>query len=302
MAALDEQQESEQTNVLAGEQSVMMEILQDIQQRMQGVEARLDSIETTNDAESSDTANSSPQVTPQASAMAQATPATVRADANTMAEVAARLAEWGLQDDEDTGRGKTPPVWGSRTRKSGTVTTGTDSIKYVIDWPHFHVRKGPKRVTPEFEQLTSEEFVLGYLRMLDDPNSKFDTSRMLQILQDVMEDAVDFGWDRARSFYGMVGLDVEHKRLDWHNTQELLKMRLTHARAGFPQGQIKAQKNNSPAKVKTCAPFQTGECEHSSDHGAFKHICDYCLRVRSLSFPHAEGECKTKKHNQSKNA
>ena len=130
--------------------------------------------------------------------------------------------------------------------------------------------------------------------MLDNPNADFDRPRMLEIFQDVMEDTINFGWDRARSFYDMVGLDVEHKKLDWNDRQELLKMRLTHVRSGFASNQVRNQKSPNAAIIKTYAPFQTGACDNTGDHGAFKHLCDYCLRVRNMSFPHPEGECKTK--------
>ena len=288
----------------SGNQDAMMAILQDIQTRIQGVENRMDGLENASVDSNDESQSQEDQTTPQATTehTAQATPNSLRANPNTMAEVAARLAEWGFQDEEEDGQGRTPAAWGARSRKSGTVTTGTDNIKLVIDWPHFHLRKGPKRVTPEFEQLSSEEFVLGYLRMLADPNSKFDTPRMLEILHDIMEDAVDFGWDKARSFYGAVGLDVEHKRLTWNSRQELLKLRLTHARTPTPQATPKQPKTNNVSKLKSCASYQTGTCDQSADHGGFRHICDYCLRVRNMAFPHPEEECKTKRHNQTKNA
>ena len=94
---------------------------------MQGVETRLDNIETiTTDnsvPDSADAVSDSEQSSSQdMAAAAQATPTTLRSDPATMAAVAARLAEWGLQDEENMGTSKGLPAWGGRARKSGTVT------------------------------------------------------------------------------------------------------------------------------------------------------------------------------------
>ena len=38
--------------------------------------------------------------------------------------------------------------------------------------------------------------------MIRSPGSTYDNDRMLEILQEVMEDATDFGWEKARAYYG----------------------------------------------------------------------------------------------------
>ena len=78
-----------------------------------------------------------------------ATPATLHKDSRNMADVIARMAEWGLTDDDDVAEHSAiPQRWRNRPSKSGAVSTGMDTIKKVIDWPHFHIRKGPKCITP----------------------------------------------------------------------------------------------------------------------------------------------------------
>ena len=286
----------------AAEGTSMLSLLQDISGRMQGMERRMEVLESGQTAgiaqpQVDDTAKGTHQV----STTEHATPETLRSDSAAMAEVAAKLAEWGIHDD-DLDKSMAPEqIWCMRWRKSGTVTKGTDSIKCSIDWPHFHIRKGPKREPPEFKHLTSEEFVLGYLRMLRSPDSKFDQQRMLEILQDVMEDTVDFGWERARSFYDILGLEVEKKRLDWSDRQEILKFRLIHARSPAPTDTSRSPRVSTNTRIKPCAAFQSSTCDHTTDHGQFRHVCDYCYRARNMTFPHAEADCKTKRINQAKN-
>ena len=124
----------------------------------------------------------------------------------------------------------TSQPWRARLKESGTVSTGTDLVETAIDWPHFHVRKGPDRALPEYKQLSSEEFVLGFLRMLCSSKNSFDNTRKLEILKEVMEDAVVFGWEQARAFYRMIGREEEQNPLEWTDTNKLLKLRLTHSR------------------------------------------------------------------------
>ena len=116
------------------------------------------------------------------------TPNTLRADGNTMAEAAARLAAWGILDEDDQQRDRR-----LSSKKSGAAMTGTDTIKTVIDWPHFHIRQGTQTGMPNYDSLSSSEFVLGFLRMLRDPSSTFESGRMLEILEEVIEDSIDFG-------------------------------------------------------------------------------------------------------------
>ena len=288
------------------ENPAVMSILQDIQQKLQGFESRLSNMEgsqhetqeQTSEEEVSDNGESDNL---QHSTQRGATAGTLRQDSRNMAEVMARMAEWGLTDDEASDHAAIPQQWRTRPRKSGSVSTGMDSIKIVIDWPHFHVRKGPKCITPEYKDVTSEEFVLGYLRMLDDPASKFDRKIMLCLLKDVLEDAVDFGWDRARNFYQFLGWEVEKGRLKWSDTQQILKYRLTHSRIVLPVVPEKTPRPNPPAKIKSCTPYQTGACDQTTDHGGYRHVCDFCLRVRSVTHQHPEKDCRSKRNATSKN-
>ena len=299
-----EAQEEQPPNATTGPTDEMLSMLRNIQQQMTGLQERVATVEAKQTDREEEQISSSPPESlhdtdgPEVTA----TPESVRANTAAMADVAAKLAAWGLAEDVgDLSNAATPP-WRPRPKRSGTVSKGTDVIKNVIDWPHYHIRKGPNRTPPEFAQLSAEEFVLGYLRMLKAPDSKFDNARMLEILLEVMEDAVDFGWDRARSFYGMVGLGVEHNEMGWADKQELLKMRLTHSRTVLPAQSTKPDKPTSKAPIKACAAYQVGTCDQLADHTPYRHVCEYCLRVRNFSFHHPESECRTKRNNQPKNA
>ena len=80
----------------------------------------------------------------------------------------------------------------SRGKKSGSVSKATDQIKKVLDWPHYHVTKGVNMEPADYEDLSWEEFVLGFVRMLRDPDCEFDVAILLEILENLLEDSIDF--------------------------------------------------------------------------------------------------------------
>ena len=309
MAAQEKQQHEGDDNTNAE----MLTLLRGMQQQMNTMQERITTMEGNQSNVKSATpgepvqatggaiANEAPQ---QATGQSEqrATPDSLRLNTAAVAEVAARLAEWGLAEEEQGATGTAAPPWRHRTRKSGTVTTSIDVIKHSIDWPHFHVRKGPTRSPPEYAQVSSEEFTVGFLRMLRAPESTFNKERMLEILLEVMEDAAKFGWENARAFYGVVGLEVEHKRIEWTDKQEILKLCLTHFRNAEVPAMLKTNRVVNMGNVKPCASYQTDTCDQNNDHAPFKHVCDYCFRVRNLTFHHPESECRTKRLHSPKNA
>ena len=85
--------------------------------------------------------------------------------------------------------------------------TATDKVVRTIDWPHMHVRRmvAGKRKGIHFNELKVEEFVLCFLTMIQMPGNDMNVRGMLRILQDIMQDAMEFSWANARSFYEQVG-------------------------------------------------------------------------------------------------
>ena len=195
-----------------------LELLTALNKKVQDIESRMGAMEGARGAGSStvlepqdvddsedDDHEQPPQITPQS----------IRNDRATMDNVAERLAEWGLGGEGWSTGGPTLTPWRQATKKSGAITKGNDNIKTIIDWPHFHIRQGPRRTMPTFEELSSNEFALGFVRMIRDPASKLDTKRMLEILTEVLEDSIDFGWENARNYYLMIGQEIEQSRITW---------------------------------------------------------------------------------------
>ena len=102
-------------------------------------------------------------------------------------------------------------------KKSGSVLTATDKVVKHIDWPHMYVRRmvGGQRKEVAYNDLKVEEFVHGFLNMIAAPKNNMDYKGMLDILMNLMQDAMEFSWLNARSFYQMIVQDVEQGVVKW---------------------------------------------------------------------------------------
>ena len=165
----------------------------------------------------------------QEAAASYATPESLRKDVKAMQRAAARIALYQQDDsdDEELGLLRKARLNG---KKSGSVMTATDNIRERIDWPQMHVKRtvNGKRVGVNYEDLKVEEFVLGFVAMLRSPRCKMDRDVMLEILEMLMQDTVDFAWENARAFYKMLGVDVETGVRQWTDEEQISKMRLQY--------------------------------------------------------------------------
>ena len=190
------------------------------------------------------------------------TPDSLRRNVQIMARAAERLAQFGASQiatseglDFDFGRG--------RGKKSGSQLLASDAIQARIDWPHFCAKRmsAGRRKPVHYCDLKPEEFAHGFLGMLNGPKSKFDRELMLQLLENLMQDACDFGWENARDFYEMLGVDVERGQLSWDEVDTIHNLRMAYCRTVFPdkQGAKEGQRGQScsalPGK-RCCASYQ----------------------------------------------
>ena len=214
-----------------------------------------------------------------------------------MRQAANRLAELGIQEicDEDL----TPQNSGtsSKGRKSGAVSVLTDKVKVVTDWPHYHVSRGVNLVPCSFDELSQDEFMLGYTRMVLDEKSTFDVHNSMVLLGDLCEDIVDFSWINVKAFYKSVALEVEYGKLKWSDTEAIQKRRNKAYRAV----KVNVKPVAEPKYVKQmpnggvcCALFQTNACDKKFDHGNFVHACAFCWKNKNMLYKHNETQCFSK--------
>ena len=103
-----------------------------------------------------------------------AKPETIRRDKKLMRQAARRLERLRLLD-LDEAELDAQSTSKSAGKRSGSVLTATDKIVKTIDWPHLYVRpmNGGKRKGVLFADLNIEEFVFGFLVMIQAPKTRW---------------------------------------------------------------------------------------------------------------------------------
>ena len=229
-----------------------------------------------------------------------ATVDTLRQDFRLMSQAAKRLARLRLDDSDDEDMDSY-----SRSResgkKSGSVLTPTDKVRKQIDWPHMHIQRmfGGRKKSVSYVDLRIDEFVYGFMSMIESPQCKWNYRVMTKILKNLMQDSMEFSWSNALMFYQMAGVEVEKGKLQWSDEARIHEMRMTYARTVFPEGKPpketpKPQLQLAPANMKCCGPFQRRECEQDRDHTPFTHACAYCFKAKAALCRHSEEDCKRK--------
>ena len=228
------------------------------------------------------------------------TPISLRHDSDVMARAANRLARIKAIDDDEQ-----LAIEDRRTRiggkKSGCKLVAGESVLERIDWPHMYVTRmsGGMRSGVPYGELRLEEFVFGFISMIESPFCKWDYRTMNRILRMMMQDAMDFSWSNARALYQMIGIEVEQGTMEWTDTDIIREMRFMHSRAVFPEKEKEkkeqqAQKpapKQAPTGTRACVAYQTRACDQANDHSPFVHACAYCLKACNLLFRHAENDC-----------
>ena len=237
------------------------------------------------------------------------TPASLRNDVRAMERAAQRIAQFRDDDDDDD-----EDTVGTRTRssgkKSGSLLVAAGNIKKRIDWPHMYVSRvvNGDRVGVPYKQLRVEEFVYGYLEMLDTARNAWDREVMLAMLKMLMQDAMDFSWSNALNFYSLIGVDVENGTKKWTDTEIIKDMRMIHCRV--PRPEKKEEKENKKSSnnkttsqnLRCCALYQKKACEQNKDHHPFTHACSYCAKATGVAYRHPEDDCFRKALDESKNS
>ena len=287
---------------------------QNMRQQMDGIEERMRRVETGGDNESvgarsaREGAENNGISDEQVGALDVITPATLRSDVRAMQRAAQRIAQIDTDDldDDDIGYGNRR----NNGKKSGCLLTAADNVKTRIDWPHMYVNRvsAGSRAAVTYKELRVEEFVLGFLMMLDAKKDKWDKEVMLEILKMFLQDTVDFAWENALNFYRMIALDVEAGVRRWDDMEAISRLRLVHARTVYPEKKEnkdvkKANGQKATAQnLRCCALYQRRACEHNRDHMPFSHACSYCAKATGMAYRHPEEDCFRKTLDESKNS
>ena len=173
--------------------------------------------------------------------------------------------------------------------------------KIDIPWPQDFVFVGPSRIRLTYEQLTLDQFTLGFLKIVQTEPSPAIRANMIEYLTALFHNVVDHGWAQVKGAHHVVLSNMEDGLLSWRDLKKCKKTRKSYLLT--PAGQYKQEKSvkmdYSTNKVlpAPCRAFQINQChdkEHLLESSSQKHVCAYCLYVHSRWFNHSEANCRTK--------
>ncbi len=187
-----------------------------------------------------------------------------------------------------------------RGKRSGCVRTALDIVIRDIAWPHYPVYVGPTRLPAKYDELSTDQFVYGYLHNMARESTTVKAN-MLRHLQELMQDAMDYSWETARSYHKLLLQQMEKDVLSWSDTDQIQEFRRIHAhRAPLATAapEQEAATSGKAGKTQYCAAFQKGLCQQPTDHGStrgfVRHICAHCFKTTRSTFTHPESDCRRK--------
>jgi hypothetical protein len=233
------------------------------------------------------------------------TPATVREDEGLGQKVRKRMAELQLLEDSDgdvSPQPKVPRTTATRVlgKKSGRSKVAEDIVVKDIDWPHYHVFKGPKHSGSSYQDLNVQEFAYGFLcQIIDGGSDQATTTLMLAHLRELMRDAMDFPWDNVRNYHGILMGEMEMDRVHWEDDDTMQRLRTMYVHRAPLHKKAAATPTTSTAfSGLFCLPYQEGKCTydkgHTTSRGFVQHACAYCIKLTKNAYPHSEAECRRK--------
>ena len=266
--------------------SSILSAVQSIQSEVKDLSTRVVTLESEAMAPP-DSLSASPD-TPDNGATDRPTLADIRGQNNITRQVEKRLRDLQLLSGDYSDDEETTPSKGRR--KSGRVRTTNDFIQKEIEWPHFYVYRGPSRAPAKFDELSIQEFVMGYTRIMQKCDANTCTL-MTNHLHELMSDAAEYSWPCVRNFHGILLQQFELGRMSWQDEADIQILRRKYA-----------QKQASTSIVSKgalfCLAYQEGKCSYSDEHrmsrGLVKHFCAYCYKTTGSQFKHAEQECRHK--------
>ncbi len=198
--------------------------------------------------------------------------------ANDNAQGATGISGTKVTDSDNTTKGK--------TLKSGADQTAIDKIVKEVPWPHMRVYDNESDKDDQgtkYSELSIEEFVFGYFMQARECTDSVLQEQLYSHFEVLLEDIKDYpeDWESIRYYHKQVLLNIEHGKMDWHQTDKIQTLRSKHVWG-----------NKKRAKKQPCADFNKGKCSYKWDHKQWKHACAFCWSMGKGSHPHPQIECK----------
>ena len=219
----------------------------------------------------------------------------IRQSGKIQRQVDARIRELEQQSQSSGSVGKI------KSKRGGNVEV---VVKHRVAWPHESILGGVTRSRMSYDQLTMSQWVQGFCKNILDESDSNIREKMIQYMEELMEDATDFSWQGAKAAHAVLLCEFERGGgTNWEDTARIDRIRRAHAQKRI-SGVRNWAKSEKIQKPWYCKQFQSGSCTHNRDHEVngklHKHICSFCLSQGRL-LGHAEKDCIFVKKSSTKN-
>ena len=179
--------------------------------------------------------------------------------------------------------------------------------KVEVVWPQDCAFVGHLRARLTYEQLNQSQFVLGFLRSIQEEVNTLIRSNMVEYLTELFQDVCDMGWVSAKGAHLVVMSKMEEGLVTWQDLKKVNKIRKTYVRSSFATNSSSTQEYSGPNSKKgnrkqstiPCKDFNEGKCQKNYDHEVglitHKHICNFCLYSLNKQYNHSENVCNRKR-------
>ena len=209
----------------------------------------------------------------------------LRGNTEIQSEVANRLKQLEQQNIQPTGK---------HSLKSGRYRAADTQVNFYVSWPQEYVYVGPNRKTVAYDDLTSEQFTLGYLRIVQRQPADVKAS-MLDHLTKLLQSSIDFNFNIARGSHAVILQEIERGSFTWRDSDDIERTRLLYTNKVNTTDSVN---RTSEVKRVVCSHYNSGKCtqhtDHRKDNLMFRHICTYCYRTVKKAYSHPETSCHRK--------
>ena len=173
-------------------------------------------------------------------------------------------------------------------------------------WPQDCTFVGHLRARVTYGQLSQAQFVLGFLRSVQEETDMYVRSNMIEYLTELCQNVCDHSWHAAKGAHLVVMTKMEEGLLTWNDLKKVNKVRKTYVNSNSTshnQGDNSNSNHNKKGTRKPssvpCKDYNDGRCnktgEHDQDLITHKHACALCMYTYSRLYNHAESQCNNKR-------
>ena len=161
-------------------------------------------------------------------------------------------------------------------------------------WPQDLAFVGSLRKRPSYDQLTTCQWMLGFLRIHQEEQDATIRENMVEYLTELLQDACDYSWESAKGAHSVLLHCMQDGVVNWSNLKEVNKIRKRYAQTSAAhQGAV--GERSKITKVVPCFKYNKGSCPCNTDHEwqnmLLKHSCQHCFSTFNRHEMHTKKEC-----------